>query len=38
MKYMWWSYQDYLACPMDILQAIIVRMELEGKNNSQKVS
>ncbi len=31
MKYMWWSYEDYLSCPIEILEAIVVRMEIEAK-------
>lgn len=31
MKYMHWNYEDYLNCPLEILQAITVRMGLESK-------
>lgn len=31
MKYMHWSYDEYLNCPLDIIQAIAVRMEIESK-------
>ena len=31
MKYMWWSYEDYLNTPYDLIQAILVRMDLESK-------
>lgn len=29
MKYMCWSYENYLDCPIEILEAIVVRMGLE---------
>jgi hypothetical protein len=31
MKYMWWSYDDYLNTPYDLIQAILIRMDLESK-------
>ena len=31
MKYMWWSYEDYLNTPYELVQAILVRMDLESK-------
>ena len=31
MKYMWWSYEDYLNTPYDLIQAILIRMDLESK-------
>lgn len=31
MKYMWWSYDDYLDAPYTIIQAILIRMNLESK-------
>ena len=31
MKYMWWSYEDYLNAPYDLIQAILIRMDLESK-------
>ncbi len=31
MKYMWWSYSQYLSTPYDILQAILIRMDIESK-------
>ena len=31
MKYMWWSYDDYLYTPYDLIQAILIRMDLESK-------
>nr|DAQ56667.1 MAG TPA: hypothetical protein [Caudoviricetes sp.] len=31
MKYMHWSYEEYLNCPIEIMEAIVVRMELEAK-------
>ena len=31
MKCMWWSYEDYLNTPYDLIQAILVRMDLESK-------
>ena len=32
MKYMWWSYDDYLNTPYTIIQAILIRMNLESKS------
>ena len=34
MKYMWWSYEDYLDTPYDIIQAILIRMQLESKSTN----
>ena len=31
MKYMCWSYEDYLNTPYDLIQAILIRMDLESK-------
>lgn len=31
MKYMWRSYNDYLDTPYDLIQAILIRMDLESK-------
>ena len=31
MKYMWRSYEDYLDTPYIIIQAILVRMNIESK-------
>lgn len=31
MKYMRRSYEDYLNTPLEILQAVLVRMEMEAK-------
>ena len=31
MKYMGWSYEDYLNTPYELVQAILVRMDLESK-------
>lgn len=31
MKYMWRSYDDYLNTPYDLIQAILIRMDLESK-------
>ena len=32
MKYMWWSYDDYLNTPYNIIQAVLIRMNLECKS------
>ncbi len=32
MKYMWWSYDNYLNTPYIIIQAILIRMNLESKS------
>ena len=32
MKYMNRSYEDYLNTPYDLIQAILIRMDLESKN------
>ncbi len=34
MKYMWWSYEDYLNTPYIIIQAILIRMQLESKSTN----
>jgi hypothetical protein len=34
MKYMWWSYEDYLNTPIDIIDTIFIRMDLESKQTS----
>ena len=31
MKYMWRSYEDYLNTPYELIQAILIRMDLESK-------
>ena len=31
MKYMSRSYQDYMNTPYDLIQAILIRMDLESK-------
>ena len=31
MKYMGWSYEDYLNTPYELVQAILIRMDLESK-------
>ena len=31
MKYMGCSYEDYLNTPYDLIQAILIRMDLESK-------
>ena len=36
MKYMWWSYEDYLNTPYDLIQAILIRMSLESKQSDGK--
>ena len=36
MKYMWWSYEDYLNTPYDLIQAILIRMSLESKQSYGK--
>ena len=36
MKYMWWSYEDYLNTPYDLIQAILIRMSLESKQSNGK--
>ena len=36
MKYMWWSYEDYLNTPYDLIQAILIRMSLESKQSNDK--
>ena len=33
MKYMWWSYEDYLNTPYELIQAILIRMQYESKQN-----
>ena len=36
MKYMRWSYEDYLNTPYDLIQAILIRMSLESKQSNGK--
>ena len=36
MKYMGWSYEDYLNTPYDLIQAILIRMGLESKQSNGK--
>ena len=36
MKYMWWSYEDYLNTHYDLIQAILIRMSLESKQSNGK--
>ena len=31
MKYMWRSYEDYLNTPYELIQAILIRIDLESK-------
>lgn len=36
MKYMSWSYEEYLDTPYSLIQWILIRMDLESKQNNGK--
>lgn len=36
MKYMGWNYEDYLNCPITIVDGILARMKVESEQRTKK--